>query len=547
MFNSFLFVALTTFSHAQEKTAHHQFNARVLNLSGKTEYYNDKRNINTPLGSLYKIFIYSYLSEVSALENTYTCNGKDTEEIFCCKPGDTINRDLALAKSCTPYFSGSRLHITSSEWKEFWEKKNKNAPEWLKDLSRLKPETQVPVNEILVSLAEIRKNFKTIDQIEKAMMGTVIYGTAKDSVKTWGSTLKVKTYTWRDESVKDNIDELGFTGGFAGWLPDGSSIWVSNAGHGRDGFQKELKSIVENHSQTVDAGCVEVKYFDKYPIESISSNQDQLKENIFIKFKNGSQVSFFSDGSLKINRNSKKISVTGIMSINEYVGRVLDREVNAQPIEAAKAFSIAIRTFLFQNSKLEKGCRKIADSSSLQRVSPSPASTEALKIARWSDGLTLDRIENLRYHSDKTSKNRMSWLEAKQFAEKGFSMSEILKTFYPEGLISFGQSQIYKCVPDLKTTKWLKGQSSKWRERLNAERGFEWPLGLKVCQIPEEAPLRLVFANMDNFEIFVPGSKTINDEVSIIHEYLHIGFRNHPRGQDERYIESLARLLQEEK
>jgi uncharacterized protein YfaQ (DUF2300 family) len=31
--------------------------------------------------------------------------------------------------------------------------------------------------------------------------------------------------------------------------------------------------------------------------------------------------------------------------------------------------------------------------------------------------------------------------------------------------------------------------------------------------------------------------------VTLIHEYLHLAFRDHPRGQDEAYIEHLAQRL----
>lgn len=518
--------------------------AQIFSVDGKTEYHGEVQK-TTPLGSLYKLYVLAYLLETNQNESPYQCRGENPEEIFCCSPGESIERDVALAKSCSPYFSFSRLKISDSSWKKFWKEKAPLAPAWVWDQNKMKPETVVAVGDLLSTLASIRKSLSSFDRIEKATLGTVLYGTAANSLKTWGTSLRVKTFTWRDENTKDRIDELGFTGGFAGWLQDGSAIWVSRAGYGRDAFQSELKSMVATHASKHDSGCVEVKYFDRYPIADLKLDNDKNPRQFAVTFKNGNKVSFRTDGAMLVNRKGKKIFLTSKMTTNEYVARVLDREVSPNPVDAARAFAVAIRTYLYQNSKEIDGCLQISDSSHLQRVSPAPSTPESLAIAKWSDGLVLDRVNRLRYHTNRATENRMSWTQAKSLALSGYSMPEILKTAYPSGLISLESLQSIVCDSNEEGARWISKQAARWKMRLNEEQGFEQPKSLKVCKAPQDGRQPRVFSDLNSQEIYVPKIKSSDDEISIVHEYLHIAFRNHPRGQDEEYIEKLARSLQE--
>ena len=64
---------------------------------------------NTPLGSLWKLFVHVYLSAGARSVADYRCTGGDPgEESYCCAPGESIGRDEALAKSCGLYFKPRR-------------------------------------------------------------------------------------------------------------------------------------------------------------------------------------------------------------------------------------------------------------------------------------------------------------------------------------------------------------------------------------------------------------------------------------------------------
>src|SRR5262249_1535077 len=60
------------------------------------------------VGSVWKLFAYADLVDVGAREPSYTCTkavrARDEPELYCCKPGETIDRDTALARSCGAYF-----------------------------------------------------------------------------------------------------------------------------------------------------------------------------------------------------------------------------------------------------------------------------------------------------------------------------------------------------------------------------------------------------------------------------------------------------------
>jgi len=516
------------------------FTVRVMTPDGQMEQQGEQGESLTPLGSLYKLFIYAFLSETGTAELPYTCRGNDPDELFCCRPGEIILRDVALAKSCSPYFSFSRLKLSRTQWKKFWLSKIESSPSWLLEEEKFRPEMKVRVSELLNVLLAIRKNFSTFSRIESATLGTVVFGTAQAALNTWGTTLRVKTFTWRGEGTEGKTDSLGFSGGFAGWLPDGSAIWVLHPGHGKDAFVPALKTAVEPHTQVKSAECVRVNFFDKYPIQSA-----EVGPTTQIKFKNGNTLEFNNDGKLKVERSGGRIRVAGQMPVNEYIARVLDREVETRPLDASRAFAIAIRTYLKQNSKVVAGCMEIADSSHKQRVSPRAPSTEALTIANWSDGLVLDGVEQIRYHSSKEALNRMSWLQAKDLARSGFNVKEILKTAYPVGVIKHDGGKPHQCVQNIEASKWISKQSQAWKKRLLSEPGFEEPQKFTICRLPSNSSR--IFSDLQSLEVFAPVLKYSDDEISLLHEYLHLAFRNHPNGRDEVFIEKLARSLQEER
>ncbi|MEK9146389.1 MAG: DUF2300 domain-containing protein, partial [Elusimicrobiota bacterium] len=172
----------------------------------------------TPLGSVWKMFAYFYLSETGRELPPYSCRGKSAEEVFCCKPGGSIGMEEALAKSCGLFFSPKRLGLGPGEWGRFWKERMGLPYPWLADLDRLS-NAEAPVSELLGALQAIRARGPAFDRLYAALAGVLVEGTARASVGKLGSSFRVKTFT-----LADPAEPGGFVGGFAGWLPDGSAV-----------------------------------------------------------------------------------------------------------------------------------------------------------------------------------------------------------------------------------------------------------------------------------------------------------------------------------
>lgn len=56
--------------------------------------------LETPLGSVWKLFVYGYLVDRNIATPDYVCNGGDPEEVYCCMTGGHVDRDHALVQSC---------------------------------------------------------------------------------------------------------------------------------------------------------------------------------------------------------------------------------------------------------------------------------------------------------------------------------------------------------------------------------------------------------------------------------------------------------------
>src|SRR6202007_111450 len=89
-------------------------------------------SLDTPLGSLWKGFVYAWLVDTGAREPAYECRGQSKEEVYCCTAGGKVERDQALVKSCGLYFEPARLGITAGDWKTYWQ--GGRGPSWVVDL-----------------------------------------------------------------------------------------------------------------------------------------------------------------------------------------------------------------------------------------------------------------------------------------------------------------------------------------------------------------------------------------------------------------------------
>lgn len=86
---------------------------------------------------------------------------------------------------------------------------------------------------------------------------------------------------------------------------------------------------------------------------------------------------------------------------------------------------------------------------------------------------------------------------------------------------------------------WLRRQRREWRPVLDAEPGYAEIPQFSVCRLASGRP----HVDRERRRIFVRGLFSLQDRLDLTHEYLHLAFEAHPNGQDEAYVERLARQL----
>lgn len=495
-----------------------------------------------PLGSLWKLFLYAYLSDTHAQEPAYRCAAKgavtDSEERYCCDPGDTVDRNTALARSCAPYFSAARLGISDKAWQAYW-MPHTNAS-WLLDLDALQAATEVPLGELLAALATIPQKARA--EARGAMLDAGFNGYGRYAWTRLGTGIRYKTYSWhkRDGSA---------VGGAAGWLADGTPFWFAARGASRTALTtwatqlaSTLPELRQGKLDADDTSCVDVDFFARYPLQAVwhenSSmliTQGELKGRYRLLFANGNWLRFVARGDMTLEGGTL---IRGRFSMNEYVARVIDREGRAEPVQAARALAIAARSYLLQNAHFDGGCWHITDSSSTQRVSPNPPSDGAKAAAAFTDQIVLNDVA-VHYHKETAGNNRLAWQDAAAHAAQGWDFERILTSSFPSASFATlnGRSE---CARLDAAESWLAEKAPRWLAKLNQEPGYEALDAMpKICALADGHP----YSDQQRMRIYVRGWRSLDERVTLAHEYLHLALRFHPNGANEDYIEALARQL----
>lgn len=511
----------------------------------KTTKINLSQNHFTPMGSLWKLFVYVYLIGTNRHLHKFSCKGKSIQETFCCTKGGYIKADQALYRSCGLFFKPNRLGISSLQWNTFWKQKNSLSYSWLINLKKIEPNTNIPVRELLVTLQKISKNKIIFGKVQSTLAKVFTQGTAKGAFRHLGLMLRVKTFTWDDPK-----DYRKFVGGFAGWLPNGNAVWVLGQGSSRmvlKKWGKQLKTLFDKKLVNPSKECVHVRFLSRYPIQEVytlphrkKAKEGRLYGKYLLYLKNGKKVFFQSNYDIlyEVVRNKKRL--TGIFNLNDYIARVLEREVKLKPAEATKAFAITIRTYLLQNAKKYGDCYFISDSTRYQRVSLNPPRKQAKIFSYWTDSIVLKGGGSVHYHLSHPKKNVLSWIYAKKMAEEGMYYDQILKVAFPQskiGVMDLRRNQ--SCERLLKAESWLRVQRYRWKKDLVQLSGYVQPQNIEVCKMRSGNP----FMDFRQNRIYASPLYNLDAKIALVHEYLHLAFMNHPRTMDEFFIEKIARKL----
>ncbi|MDZ7813740.1 MAG: DUF2300 domain-containing protein [Ideonella sp.] len=508
---------------------------------------------SAPLGSLWKLFVYSYLVAQAEQEPAYRCDAaqrRDDEE-YCCEPGESVDRDTALARSCGPYFAPQRLGLRAPAWQAFWRSQAERgsgggATAWLQDLAVMQPATQVPVTSLLHALQQVPA------EARQAARQALLPNNLREPgvLAALGSGPRFKTWSWRNA----NNERIG---GAAGWLADGTPFWFGAGGTSRSALRAQAGWIVQQWqpSQMLlrqpDAAelraqaCVEVAFFKRYPLASVQRVDGQPAKpgplapaRYQLRFANGQSVALQGSAALQLRLEGGQPRLWARLPLEDYVARVLDREADATRTEAARALAIAARTWLLHNTTEQGGCRAVDDDSRAQRVSPQPPSPAAQAVVAFTADLVL-RGAPVRYHLDQAGPGVLAWRQAERQAAQGLGFEAILRQAFPTGALA-GVDSVADCQPLAEASQWLKERQQRWRSRLHTEVGYEPPAtAVQVCQLQQGVP----HSDQRRLRIHVREWLSREGRVTLIHEYLHLAFRHHPRGRDEAFVERLAQSL----
>lgn len=494
---------------------------------------------STPLGSLWKLFVYAYLTDSPRKESDYRCTGGNPgEESFCCSPGESIGREEALAKSCGLYFAPRRLGLSAVDWRQYWMRQSSSPPAWLLDLDQIQAGTEVPVASLLSALAAVGDNAR--QRTMATLLRVTIEPRARPLLASVGTTLRVKTWTWHDAQKRK-------IGGFGGWLADGTPIWLRGSGGSAQVIERSAPWLAEALPipAAPENACVRVRFFKRYPLAEVLQNgrpvpAGPLRGQVEARFANGNRLSFAANGDLRLERGNGRLAIEGRFGVNDYVARVVQREAAAQPREAARALAVAARTYLVRHADLGGGCYEIDDDSRTQRVSAAPPEKAALAVAYWSDALVLSDLPG-HYHATRSAPGLLSWRTAVAQADDGLRWDEILGRAYGNPAFGFvGEADAGECQPLPQADAWLAGKQAQWRRRLAGTPGFEVPTPLPhICRLSHGKP----YADIDRGRIYAYGIGSSNDRLAVAHEYLHFALANHPRGRDEDFVERTAHTL----
>jgi uncharacterized protein YfaQ (DUF2300 family) len=502
--------------------------------------------ISVPLGSLWKLIVYSYSIDQGLPDKPYQCHaGKQAAagDEYCCSQNEIIGRDTALARSCGAYFEPERLQIDAANWQQYWQKK---APDikWLHTLNNMQPQTQSTVPDILTTLNRMPPT--SIAQSRQALLGRLLQPQWSALLPQLGGAYRFKTFTWQHPQYAG-----AYFGGAAGWLADGTAFWLGGTGSSKEVLLKAAPILAQrlplsaHSSHAFGEECVAVHYFKRYPVQQIQSldkthipiANGTLRGQYIVKFENGNALKIQSNGELSLSASNGKSQIWGKMGLQEYLARVIDREADAKVSEAAKALSIAARSYLYQNAHFHQGCWQIDDDSHTQRVSPNPASAAASAVVAFTEGLSLTG-EPIYYHQNKTSVNTLNWQAAVNSASQGENYLALLHEAYPNASWRLGnQEQQCQHVPNAEN--YVQRNSTAAQRILKNTAGFESVKGLKVCALDYGNP----YADQQTMSIYLRDWRNENDRITLWHEYLHLALRFHPNGKNEDYVETLARQL----
>ena len=288
---------------------------RLFDSKGRDISASAKPPTQTPLGSLWKLFIFAWLAENQPTVPDYVCAAAEDnisqvlrreESAYCCPPGGSIGLEAALVRSCGPFFApehlrerlrqpsrehlrervseqngklpnlhnNSEIQLNQANWRNFWQGRPQ-APAWLLDLEMMRPETLVSPESIIQALDAIppraREQAATVllarifdsggpaatsDVANRTINGAATgtpSGTAHDLTSGIARHLggQLRVKTFSWHVPGDSNKKYG---GGAGWLLDGRPVWFAGFASGPEMIARHGQELAQAFTPMPEQG-----------------------------------------------------------------------------------------------------------------------------------------------------------------------------------------------------------------------------------------------------------------------------------------------------
>lgn len=235
-----------------------------LSSSGVTKVSVLPDTLTTPLGSLWKLYVYAaggYPSTGAAIPVSRQLPGRG----LLLSGWGEHNARFRAGTFLWTLFCAAAVAYWRRYVGQYWQQRQ--APAWLASLTTLKPETSVTVKSLLDSLATLPAQNKAQEVLLDVVLDEAKIGVAS----MLGSRVRVKTRSW----FADDKQEIR-QGGFAGWLTDGTPLWVTGSGTSKTvltRYATALNRVLPVPTQVASGQCVLVDLFARYPLKKVTEEK----------------------------------------------------------------------------------------------------------------------------------------------------------------------------------------------------------------------------------------------------------------------------------
>jgi uncharacterized protein YfaQ (DUF2300 family) len=354
----------------------------------------------------------------------------------------------------------------------------------------------------------------------------------------------LKTFTMGDGAG-------GYVGGAAGWLDPRTRFWLRGPGKGAAVIGRWFDELRVKFTSadgegpglaTSDQPQVCTNFLSRYSVTvvraegGVAADPGPLYGDFVASLKHGTTARFTSRGNVFLKKRGAVYHLGGCFTLDDYIARVIQREGGTLPVEARKALAVVARTYLLQQAtRWDDNHLYMPDSTRWQRVSIDEPSRDNRHIAATTTGLILNG--EVFFHQDQAGEDTFSLTASAHQAGDGLQYDEILAIAFPAlKIVPLWSLKEVSCDELAVAGEWLRFNLDVWKKDLI-------PLGADMEAPTTVCHNRAHKAFYFDKRIYMADFQDTEDQITLVHEWLHAAFAATPLGEDEGRIEGLAKRL----